>query len=111
MKKIYTISLFAAFLTVTNVQFTNAQVLIDRDLQMNGSVGNRDITGAETVDVSIGYRYNGTAPNGNFLRGNGTNYVPSGIQAGDIPGGSGNYIQNQTAANQAAGFRIQGIGN
>lgn len=111
MKRIYAIGLFAAFFTVANIPLIHAQIQMDRDLQMNGTAGNRNITGAETVDVSIGYRYNGTAASGNYLRGNGTNYVPSAIQAGDIPGGSGNYIQNQTGANQSAGFRIQGIGN
>ena len=32
------------------------------------------------------------------------------IAAADVPAGSGNYIQNQTAADQVAGFRINGNG-
>lgn len=38
------------------------------------------------VDVSTGFRVAGGATSANYLRGNGTNFVSSAIQAGDLPG-------------------------
>ena len=37
------------------------------------------------INAATGYRIANTATSGNYLRGNGTNFVSSGIQAGDIP--------------------------
>ncbi|NCO05032.1 MAG: hypothetical protein GW939_02695, partial [Candidatus Magasanikbacteria bacterium] len=38
-----------------------------------------------TVNAVTGYKVNGAATTGNYLRGNGTNFVSSAIQAGDLP--------------------------
>lgn len=59
-----------------------------------------------TINSQSGYVVNGSAPSGQFLRGNGTAFVPSPINIGDIPSGSGFYIQNQIATDQPANFRI-----
>ncbi|MEI6312366.1 MAG: hypothetical protein WCP57_08915 [Bacteroidota bacterium] len=69
-----------------------------------------DVTGV--INASTGYRVgSAVAATGSYLRGNGSEFVASTIQAGDIPAGSGNYIQNQIAADQTAGFRINGKAN
>lgn len=60
------------------------------------------------VNSSNGYRIGNGAASGNYLRGNGTRFVSSAIQPGDIPAGSGNYIQNQWGGNQSANFDITG---
>ncbi|MBN2536186.1 MAG: tail fiber domain-containing protein [Spirochaetales bacterium] len=46
-----------------------------------------DVAGGD-INISSGYgiRINNTAAEGNYLRGNGTKFVSSAIQAGDIPG-------------------------
>ena len=83
---------------------------------IGGNVGIGTNSPATTLDVNgvinsaAGYRIANAAATGNYLRGNGTNFVSSAIQAADLPSGAGNYIQNQTAADQAAGFRINGNG-
>ena len=68
------------------------------------------VAGDINMETGGGIRINNTATSGQYLRGNGTKFISSAIQVGDIPAGSGNYIQNQTAADQAAGFRINGNG-
>lgn len=76
-----------------------------------GTSGNGTIRATSFITSDLGFRISNAAANGTFLRGNGTNYVSSAIQASDIPSGSGNYIQNQTAAAQAgAGFWTVGTG-
>jgi len=76
-----------------------------------GSSGDGTIRATSFITSDVGYRISNTAANGTYLRGNGTNYVSSAIQPGDIPAGSGNYIQNQTASSQAgAGFWTAGTG-
>lgn len=62
------------------------------------------------VNSTVGYRVAGGATSGNYLRGNGTRFVSSAIQVGDIPAGSGNYIQNQTSAQSSSNFNISGNG-
>lgn len=47
---------------------------------------------------------------GNYLRYNGSAFVNSPIQAGDIPAGSVNYIQNGVALQVSANFNIDGSG-
>lgn len=85
-------------------------------LAMNGNVGIGTISPSTPLDVNgvinsaTGYRIAGNAASGNYLRGNGTNFVSSAIQAADLPTGGTGYIQNQTGADQAAGFRINGNG-
>jgi hypothetical protein len=63
------------------------------------------------VNAGNGFQIGTTASSGNYLRGNGTSFVSSAILSGDIPSGSGNYIQNQTGGAQAAAnFWISGGG-
>jgi hypothetical protein len=79
------------------------------------NVGIGTITPAHTLDVvgdintNTGFTMSGAATSGNYLRGNGTNFVSSAIQPSDIPSGSGNYIQNGTTA-QTANYNITGNG-
>jgi len=76
-----------------------------------GSSGAGTIRATNFITSDVGFRISNAAANGTYLRGNGTNYVSSAIQAADIPTGSGNYIQNQTAAAQAtSNYWISGYG-
>ncbi|HLJ68489.1 MAG TPA: hypothetical protein VKX16_14135 [Chloroflexota bacterium] len=60
-------------------------------------------TTAATLTVSPG-------PAGTYLRSNGTSWTSSAIQAGDLPAGSTNYIQNGTSQQASANFNISGNG-
>jgi hypothetical protein len=71
---------------------------------------NLTVTSGGVANATTGFQIGGTAATGQYLRGNGTNFVSSGIQSGDIPTGSANYIQNQTGSSQVAGFNINGAG-
>jgi hypothetical protein len=77
-------------------------------------LGNSSVTSVTTsgaYNTTTGYEISGVAASGNYLRGNGTNFVSSAILAGDVPTGSANYIQNQNAGAQAAAsFWISGNG-
>ncbi len=42
-------------------------------------------SGGNAICNAGGYRVGGAAPSGNYLRGNGTNFVSSPIQAADVP--------------------------
>lgn len=42
------------------------------------------ISGGSTISAVTGYQINGAATSGNYLRGNGTNFVSSAIQAADV---------------------------
>ncbi|MCW3127288.1 MAG: hypothetical protein JWO03_2946 [Bacteroidetes bacterium] len=78
-------------------------------------IGTIDNTGYlsmnNAINSGVGFRVGGAAPSGQYMRGNGTNFVSSAIQPGDLPTGGTGYIQNQTAADQSAGFRINGKGD
>jgi hypothetical protein len=50
-----------------------------------GAAGVVQTDGAFNANGTGGYQVNGAAPSGHYLRGNGTNYVDSAIQAADIP--------------------------
>lgn len=80
----------------------------------SASIGSIDNTGyltmSNVINSGVGYRVGGAAASGSYLRGNGTNFVSSAIQAADIPTGSGNYIQNQFGSVQSANFDINGTG-
>ncbi|OJV26252.1 MAG: hypothetical protein BGO32_02270 [Bacteroidetes bacterium 37-13] len=76
----------------------------------NGQTANYPLDVAGDINTSTGYRIGGGAASGNYLRGNGTQFVSSSIQASDIPDLSGSYIKNQTSAAQAAGFWINDNG-
>ncbi len=52
----------------------------DGNIYANGS-----IAAGTTINAVTGYQVNGAATTANYLRGNGTNFVSSTIQAGDIP--------------------------
>ncbi|HQR36410.1 MAG TPA: tail fiber domain-containing protein [Blastocatellia bacterium] len=47
---------------------------------------------------------------GNYLRSNGTAWTSSALQAGDIPTGSGNYVQNTINQQATSNFNISGNG-
>lgn len=47
---------------------------------------------------------------GNYLRSNGTSWTSSALQAGDLPSGSTDYIQNRTTQQTSANFNISGNG-
>jgi len=83
----------------------------------SGNVGIGTSTPQNTLDVNgvanatTGYRVANAAASGTYLRGNGTNFVPSAIQAADLPASSGNYIQNQYSGAQSANMWISGTAN
>lgn len=51
------------------------------------SVGTTTDPGAGIANANTGFRVGNAAASGNFLRGNGTNFVSSSIQSSDLPGG------------------------
>jgi hypothetical protein len=51
-----------------------------------------------TLNATTGYQIAGGATSGNYLRGNGTNFVSSAIQAGDLPAGVPTGLANPTAS-------------
>ncbi len=59
---------------------------------------------AQSVNGVNGFTYNATAPAGEYLRGDATDFVPSVILLGDLP--SNAFIQNQYTAQTSAGFNI-----
>ncbi len=67
-----------------------------------------DVNG--NINAASGFRVAGAAASGNFLRGNGTNFVSSPVLATDIPAGSTNYIQNSTTLQSSANYNISGNG-
>lgn len=85
-------------------------------LTSGGSVGIGSNNPAQNLDVagdintSSGYRVGNGAPSGQYLRGNGTRFVSSAIQPGDLPSNSGAYIQNQYSSGQSGNHWITGIG-
>ncbi len=62
------------------------------------------------INTSLGFTIGGAGASGNYLRGNGTNFVSSPIQAADIPAGSTNYIQNSTSVQSSSNFNVSGNG-
>jgi hypothetical protein len=60
------------------------------------------------INSGSGYSINGTAATGNYLRGNGSQFVSSAIQAADIPAGSNNYVQINPSTQQSGGFNVSG---
>ncbi len=99
-------------------KFTSTGSIIgNSSIYDNGNVGIGTTSPAQKLhvngDINIssgsGIRINNTATSGQYLRGNGTRFVSSAIQASDIPTGSGNYIQNlgRAASPQSnAGWRV-----
>ncbi|HSX37021.1 MAG TPA: hypothetical protein VLG13_02805, partial [Patescibacteria group bacterium] len=80
-----------------------------------GTINSQTISSAAsftgTLNVATGYQVGGAAASGNFLRGNGTNFVSSVIQAGDVPSGSSYYIQNNNTVQTGANFYIRSAAN
>ena len=85
-----------------------------------GNVGIGTASPAHSVDVAgdinttVGFKYNGAAASGSYLRGNGTNFVSSPIQAGDLPlavSGTTNTIAKFTGSNTIGNSLITDDGN
>ncbi|MDP4288869.1 MAG: hypothetical protein Q8922_13145, partial [Bacteroidota bacterium] len=88
--------------------FANLGLFIAGGLTTVDNMGN--LFTQRTINTNTGYQVTGAAPAGTYLRGDGTNYVSSSIQASDIPAGSGNYIQNGTSPQSGSNFNIDGNG-
>jgi len=63
-----------------------------------GSLGAGTINASDFINANSGFRVNNAAPNGQYLRGNGSTFVAAGIQASDVP------TLNQNTTGTAAGF-------
>lgn len=103
MKKIYLPLLLTAFIPM---QLFSQNVGIGT----NSPVYKLDVVGDVNVTTGNGYRVNGSAGAGQYLRGDGTRFTPNTIQPTDVPQGSGYYIWNGTTP-QTGDFRISGNGS
>ena len=75
---------------------TNYLGAIEGTITNNGTytiAGTATNFSADIMNAGTGFRINSAAASGHYLRGNGTNFVSSAIQAGDIP--SGTVLWNQ----------------
>lgn len=97
----------AALSNATSVGYGATATANNQVVLGNGSV--TQVTTAGAINTATGYTVGGAAASGNYLRGDGTNFVSSAIQAADIPAGSGSYINNTTTP-QTADFSITGTG-
>jgi microcystin-dependent protein len=102
MKKNYAVLFFILLSAVSHAQNVG--------IGTNAPTYKLDVVGDVNVKSGYGYRVNGSAGNGQYLRGDGTRFTPSAIPSADLPGGSGYYIWNGTTL-QAGDFRISGIGS
>ena len=68
---------------------------------------------ADIMNAGTGFRINSVATSGHYLRGNGTNFVSSAIQAGDIsaPGSTGDILYNNGGVLGAALTTITAAGS
>lgn len=85
--------------------------LIQNSLVLVDDTGN--MSGANNYDVTLGYQIGGAGASGNYLRGNGTRFVSSTIQAGDLPTsvtGAG-FIMIGNDANYTAERALAGTAN
>lgn len=90
---------------------TSAQINSINGAKVTGTVANA--ASAQNVTGVVGVSNGGTGLSssgaaGNFLRSGGGTWTSSALQAADIPVGSANYIQNQSATAQPASMRITG---
>ncbi|HLP19804.1 MAG TPA: tail fiber domain-containing protein [Chitinophagales bacterium] len=103
MKKIYPLLLFIAF--------TSSMVFSQNvGIGTNSPNYKLDVKGDVNVATGNGYRVNGSAGAGQYLRGDGTRFTPNNIQPADVPQGSGYYIWNGTTL-QTGDFRLSGNGS
>ncbi len=102
MKKIYVLLLSPLFLVSAFGQNVG--------IGTNAPTYKLDVVGDVNVNAGNGYRVNGSAGAGQYLRGDGTRFTPNTIQPTDVPSGSGYYIWNGTAL-QTGDFRISGNGS
>lgn len=70
-----------------------------------GTPGAGAITATSFVNSNVGYRVNSAAPSGQYLRGNGTNFVASGIVASDVP-----TLNQNTTGNAATATNVSYAG-
>lgn len=85
------------FRVYTTPNNTNAAALVLLVGQSGGmSIGSSTDPGAGIINTLTGYRINNAAVSGNFLRGNGTNFVSATISASDLPApyGATSYTSN-----------------
>jgi hypothetical protein len=82
-----------------NVTETSAPGANDKliDLQV-ATATQMSVSNTGVLNVATGYQIGGAAPAGEYLRGNGTNYVSSTIQAADLPSLTGTYLRNVPTA-------------
>ena len=85
-------SISGAFLPITGGTLTGNLLFTDNTYDIGASGATRPRTGyfgtsvlAPLVNAATGFQIAGAATSGNYLRGNGTNFVSSAIQVGDVP--------------------------
>ncbi len=76
--------------TITNIPITSANPLTSNLTFQAGNGGTNMVTEMQlsnlgVLNLATGYQIAGAATSTNYLRGNGTNFVSSAIQAGDVP--------------------------
>ncbi len=83
---------------------------VDGNLIANSfSVNASNLTGTVAM-ANGGTGMSASGASGNYLRSNGSIWQSSAIAAADIPGGSGNYIQNGIGVQASSNFNISGNG-
>jgi hypothetical protein len=70
-------------------------------------VAKLDVSGDINVSTGQGFRINNTATTGQYLRGNGTRFVSSSIQAGDVPTLNQNTTGSANTISSSLGFTSQ----
>jgi hypothetical protein len=103
----YTNSISAAFHTSGNSNSFGAEIQLDGNFVTTGDViGTNVVATLGFMNSVYGYRVNGSAASGSFLRGNGTNFVSSTIQVSDLPAHTHNYNANLGITNIGSGLNI-----
>lgn len=97
----------AAFHTTGASNAYGAVIQLDGNFTATGEVIGNDVVATLGYMNSVnGYRVNGNAATGAFLRGNGTNFVSSTIQVADLPTHTHNYNTNLGVTSVGAGLDI-----
>jgi hypothetical protein len=99
-----------------NIQFLTESASGITSIAANSPLSVSDPTTTPTISLGIvpaslggtGLATPGTA--GNLLRSNGSTWTSAPLLASDLPGGSGDYVQNGTTLQPASNFHISGTG-